>query len=120
MLFRSLRRGDASFAGTGDEQRDWLHVEDAAALIVKLAAVASPHVPVVNGASGRGMRVREILEALCKGLGAPAPVFTGIKRAGDPERYIADVTRARALGWSPQIEIERGLAEYVAWFLEQT
>jgi len=32
-----FRRGDNTFAGTGSELRDWLHVKDAAALIATAA-----------------------------------------------------------------------------------
>jgi len=116
---KKARSGDVSFAGTGDEERDWLHVEDAAALIVKVAAHASPETPVFNGASGIGVRVRDVVGAICRELGAEAPRFTGTKRTGDPDRYIADISRARAIGWSPQIDIARGIAQYVAWFKTQ-
>jgi UDP-glucose 4-epimerase len=116
---RKARAGDVTFAGTGDEERDWLHVDDAAALIVAAAGQASPDVPIYNGASGVGIRVRDVVEQICRELGADAPRFSGKTRAGDPQRYVADITRARALGWAPQIQIERGVSQFVAWFREQ-
>ncbi len=113
------RGGVPHFAGTGAEERDWLHVRDAAALIVRVAADATPAVPVFNGGAGVGVRVRELVELVCRELAAPEPRFTGEVRAGDPQRYIADITRARALGWSPQIELATGIAEYVRWFRDR-
>jgi len=108
--------GVPRFAGTGDEQRDWLHVRDAAALIVAAAGAASRDVPIFNGGTGRGTSVREIVGQISRELGAPAPAFSGEARAGDPTRYIADIARAQSLGWAPQIDIARGISEYVAWF----
>jgi UDP-glucose 4-epimerase len=108
--------GVPRFAGTGDEERDWLHVRDAAALIVAAGRAASSDVPIVNGGTGRGTSVREVVGHVCRELGAPAAEFSGEVRAGDPARYVADITRARSLGWAPRIDIARGIAEYVAWF----
>jgi UDP-glucose 4-epimerase len=112
---RKARAGDATFAGTGEEQRDWLHVSDAAALIARVAQLASPDLPVINGGTGVGVRVRDVVTQICRELGATA-TFTGAVRTGDPDRYVADVTRARGLGWAPRIALDRGIAEYVAWF----
>jgi UDP-glucose 4-epimerase len=113
------RAGELVFAGTGDEQRDWLHVSDAAALIVAAGARATPEVPIVNGASGAGIAVREVVGQICRELGAAPPQFSGAVRRGDPTRYVADISRARALGWSPRVELARGISEFVAWFAEQ-
>jgi UDP-glucose 4-epimerase len=111
------RAGAPAFGGTGEEQRDWLHVDETAMLI--LAAATAAHAPIVNGGSGIGVPVREVVGQVCRELGAPEPRFTGAARAGDPERYVADISRARALGWAPRIELARGISQYVAWFREQ-
>ena len=112
------RAGEPVFGGTGDEQRDWLHVEDAAALIVRAAEEASVRVPVFNGGSGVGVSVRDVVGQICRELGAPAPRFTGVVREGDPMRFIADITRARALGWAPRIALADGISQVVRWFRE--
>jgi UDP-glucose 4-epimerase len=116
---RKARAGDLVFAGSGDEHRDWLHVDDAASLILAATPQASPEAPIFNGGTGVGARVRDVVESICRELGVDAPRFSGTARPGDPSRYIADITRASALGWSPQFDLARGLSEYVAWFREQ-
>lgn len=108
--------GVPRFAGTGDEERDWLHVRDAAALIVAAVHAAGADVPVINGGTGHGTSVREVVGHVCRELGAPAAEFSGEVRAGDPTRYVADIAHARSLGWAPRVDIARGIAEYVAWF----
>ena len=52
-----LAGGDEIFNGTGDEVRDWLHVEDAAELLIIAMQRASPSCPVVNGGTGTGVSV---------------------------------------------------------------
>jgi UDP-glucose 4-epimerase len=116
---KKARAGDVTFAGTGDEERDWLHVDDAAALVLAAAAHASPEAAVYNGASGVGTRVRDVVGQVFAELGSAPPRFSGVTRAGDPQRYVADITRARALGWAPRIELARGISQFVTWFREQ-
>ncbi len=114
-----LSRGDAVFAGSGAEVRDWLYVEDAGALLVRAAEHADPGCPVVNGGSGTGATVREVVEALAAALGAAtAPSFSGDARPGDPGRFVADTARARAWGWSPEVSWREGVRAYCEWFLK--
>lgn len=53
----STATSEASFWGTGAETRDWIHLEDATALIARLAVNSEPF-SVVNGATGLASRCR--------------------------------------------------------------
>jgi len=119
-----LLSGDSpqTFFGTGEETRDWIHVDDAAALMLHLAdrATVAPAVParleIVNGASGERVTVRVVLERLARALGSPAEIrFNGTVRTGDPRFYLAAVERMHAAGWRPSIALDQGLAGYAAW-----
>jgi UDP-glucose 4-epimerase len=114
---QKLARGDARFGGTGDEQRDWLHVSDAVQLIDAAAKRAAAVVPIVNGGTGTSIRVGDALMQIRRLWPAPAPsiTFSGDVRPGDPPGYQADTARARSLGWAPKQEFEAGLADYIAW-----
>jgi UDP-glucose 4-epimerase len=114
------RAGGGTFGGTGDEERDWLHVDDAVALVLVAANHTSTDVPVFNGGSGVGARVRDVVGQIFEELGAGTPVFNGQSRAGDPLRYIADITRATSLGWAPRVRITGGISQYVTWFRTKT
>lgn len=113
---QKIAAGENLFFGTGAEIRDWLHVEDAASLLIAAANHASESCPVANGGSGKGVTVREILEELytCFGRSA-APQFSGVARSGDPPGYVADISRARQWAWHPLVEWQRGVREYAAW-----
>jgi UDP-glucose 4-epimerase len=113
----SSTEGDAEFWGTGDETRDWIHVDDATNLILALASSSADGMRIVNGAAGRRVTVREVLELLKAQLGSTSNiVFSGKSRPGDPQFYLADIGRLRALGVEPVIPLERGLADYARWF----
>ncbi|MGE0395420.1 MAG: NAD-dependent epimerase/dehydratase family protein [Kofleriaceae bacterium] len=113
---QKANRGDLAFAGTGQETRDWLHIDDAASLVIAAASHASRDVPILNGATGVSVTVREIVERLFDALGSAAPTFSGTRRSGDPQHYRADITRARSLGWAPKVDVARGVSDYAAWF----
>jgi UDP-glucose 4-epimerase len=109
--------GPAVFWGTGDETRDWIHCDDAAALVMQVARTHEPFT-LINGAGGRRVTVRETLSLLKAALGVDRPIeFNGVVREGDPRFYFADTSRATALGWRPRVELADGLSAYARWVL---
>jgi len=114
---RKIVHRENGFHGTGTELRDWLHVEDAASLLIAAANHASTACPVVNGGTGVGVSVQEILSVLFSYFGRDdKPSFSGIARSGDPNCYIADISLARHWGWEPTIQWQEGVQEYAAWY----
>ncbi|WP_047490505.1 NAD(P)-dependent oxidoreductase [Terriglobus sp. TAA 43] len=114
---KKLHAGDFSFMGTGEETRDWLHVEDAASLLIHASGFASSQCPVVNGGTGEGVVVRDIVSCLCNILACGAqPCFTGTARIGDPMRYIAAMDRLSAWNWQPTKKWRDGITAYAEWW----
>jgi UDP-glucose 4-epimerase len=115
-----VTRGDPQFFGSGAELRDWLHVADAANLIYTLAQVADFECPTVNGGSGLGVTVGEILTSVFECCNSPMkPLFTGQPRPGDPAGYQADVTSAGRFGWKAETSWREGVQKYVRWYKER-
>jgi UDP-glucose 4-epimerase len=113
---RKFANDDSVFMGTGDEVRDWLHVEDAANLLLAAAEHASPQCQTVNGGCGQGATVREVLLQLGSNFSQTEPSFSGAKRTGDPTRFIADIEGAKAWGWLPTRRWREGVEEYATWW----
>ncbi len=111
-----LKANAPEFSGTGAELRDWLHVSDAAALIKVLAGTNPAGYRVLNGGTGTGTPVSEVLAELAAALGTREARFNGEQRPGDPLSLVADASRACALGWQPQYDWRRGVREYADWF----
>jgi len=108
------------FFGTGAETRDWIHVEDATALLLKLAE-KHDSVQVINGGSGKQRTIREIIGLIAEQFKSPAIISFNQKcREGDPQHYWADISSAIDIGWAPRINLEKGLQQYVRWYREQT
>ena len=112
-----LAAGLLSFAGTGAEMRDWLHVSDAAALAAALLQAETQPYRVLNGGTGTGASVSQVLEELSAALDVRGRVvFTGGERSGNPRSLVADSTQARSLGWRPAYDWRSGVREYARWF----
>lgn len=126
-MYRRLKAPDpvAWLEGTGQETRDYLHVEDAAAAVLTLSEnlVGSDGLTTVNVAAGTETRVLELAQSV-RALVAPAKDIRcrGAARTGDPARWRADTKALRALapGWSPR-PFDKRLAQCVsAWEEEDT
>jgi len=105
--------------GTGDETRDFIHVDDVAAAVVAVSRGAEFRGEVYNAGSGVETSVRTVVQGLVSAI-APNRIveFTGEERAGDPKRWRADVSRLGSLGFETSWTIEDGLAQYAAWYLK--
>ena len=93
--------------------RDYVHVADVAAAhlaaIEKFAALGSQGFSAINIGSGAGTSIREAIKAIEKASGARVDVQEQPRRAGDPPRLVADISKAQGqLGWRPrQSDINR-------------
>ncbi len=110
------RAGRLEFFGTGEETRDFIHVRDVAEAFARIVE-AEVRNCTLNLASGAETTIRRLITSLVAELGGPAQEvrFAMDVRAGDPRFWRADITRAAALGITPTVPLELGIAEYARW-----
>lgn len=114
---RKAQEQEFTFFGTGDEERDFLHVRDAAQLMWLASEHATTNCPVVNGGTGDGVTVKHITSLVGRQwAGCPVPQFNGRVRQGDPNRLVAHMGKAESWGFAPSMDMEKGISEYVDWF----
>lgn len=114
---RRIADGEATFSGTGQETRDWIHVEDAAALMICASKHTTAEGTVINGGTGRATQIDAIVHAIANEFGCSRqPAFSGICRPGDPVHYQADITQALDWGWTPTRDLRKEVHRYVQWF----
>jgi UDP-glucose 4-epimerase len=103
--------------GTG--VRDYIHVTDlAAAHLLALDALrGGASSATYNVGYGRGLSVRQVVDAVQKVTGKSLPVRVGPRRAGDPPTLISDPGKIKAaLGWKPQHDgIDEIISSAIAW-----
>lgn len=114
---KKFGRGESSFFGTGDEMRDWIHVEDAARLLGLAATLTDAPYGIFNGGHVKAT-TRQVLSLLANAASSlSVPSFSGEVHEGNPIRLTACTQRARdELGFEAQLGLESGLQRYAAWF----
>jgi UDP-glucuronate 4-epimerase len=102
--------------GNGSSARDYTYVSDIVEGIVRASRRATEY-HIWNLGGSRTITLAELVRKIADGLGVPARVRELACQPGDVDRTWADVSRAgRDLDWAPGIDIDRGLALFLAWF----
>ncbi|HEY4009959.1 MAG TPA: NAD-dependent epimerase/dehydratase family protein [Acidobacteriaceae bacterium] len=105
----------------GNQTRDLCFVEDIARANLLAAESDALDGQPVNIGSGRATSVRELAHIIAAQLSVPIePLARGEFRPGEIRSLISDITRAQAIGYSPFVTIEQGIARYIDWVWDQT
>jgi len=111
--------GDDYGTRDGTCERDYVHVEDLASAHLRAIdyLVADGESAVFNCGYGRGFTVGEVVRTMTRVAGVEIPLSTGPRRAGDPERLVADSGRlTAATGWQPSCDdLETICRSALAW-----
>ena len=102
--------------GTGQETRDFIHAIDVAKATLAVAKGAPMTGEVYNVASGEeitiGALAERVLTKLHTGL---VPETDGIVPTGTPLNWRADISKLRALGYQPSVQLETGIERFASW-----
>lgn len=115
-LLRALLRGQPFSASSGEQVRDYLHVEDVAGALCALATQTASG--VYNVSSGEPVAVRQLMETAAAVTGKAGLIKFGAlpARQWDPPFICGDNRKLRALGWQPRYTLRRGLAHTAGWW----
>lgn len=118
-LLRSLLLGQPFPASSGEQVRDYLHVEDVAAALCALTAQKASG--VYNVSSGAPVAVRQLMETAASVVGKAGLIQFGTlpPRPWDPPFICGDSRKLRALGWEPRYSLRRGLGQTAGWWQQR-
>ena len=103
--------------GTGENVRDWLHVDDHCRGIYSVLMNGRSG-GVYNIGGGRELTNNEITSLILDAMGADESSIEYVEdRKGHDLRYSVDWTKInRELGYEPQVKFEDGLKETIHWY----
>ena len=103
--------------GTGENVRDWLHVDDHCRGIY-LVLMNGRSGEVYNIGGGRELTNNEITSLILEAMGDNENSIEYVEdRKGHDLRYSVDWTKInRELGYQPQVKFEDGLRETIQWY----
>jgi nucleoside-diphosphate-sugar epimerase len=114
---RSLLMGEPAAISSGEQVRDYMHVDDLAGAVIAL--LESRVLGEVNLATGIGVPVGEVVDRIAQLVGRPELVHRGAlpDRPWEPPVLVADVGRLRdQVGYRPRFTLAEGLAETTRWW----
>jgi len=103
--------------GTGENVRDWLHVDDHCRGIYSVL-INGRSGEVYNIGGGRELTNNEITNLILEAMNADESSIEYVEdRKGHDLRYSVDWTKInRELGYEPQVKFEDGLRETIRWY----
>ena len=110
---------EVALFGDGTQERDFSHANNIVDAFLLAARKAEFQGEVFNVAGDEIVSIRGLAEMLCETMGAsPRLLFTGQRRPGDSQRWVANTARLRGLGYRPRVNLRDGLRDTVAWYLQ--
>lgn len=111
--------------GTGEQVRDWIHVDDHSAAIHAILAGGRPGETYIIGADNDHVNNRRVISLICELMGLGPEAYEMVAdRPGHDQRYAMDSSKIRReLGWRPQYTdtetgMHAGLESTIAWYRE--
>jgi UDP-glucose 4-epimerase len=104
--------------GDGEQTRDFVFVQD----VVRACILASESraTGVFNVARGESTSLNQLLKALASITGKEVQPMYAKARSGDIRHSLADILKAREIGYRPGVLVEEGLQRTVEWFTAST
>ena len=101
--------------GTGSPMREFLHVDDLAQAVVKLGNSynSSDH---LNVGTGEDLTIKALAELVAELAGFEGELAWDSTKPDGTPRKVLDVSKARSLGWAPEISLRDGIASTIAWY----
>jgi len=106
--------------GSGANVRDWIHVEDHSAAVLRILAAGRVGETYLVGAEAERSNL-QVVQTILELLGQPPDAYDLVEdRPGHDVRYALDPTKLRTeLRWQPNYpEFEAGLAATIDWYRE--
>jgi len=105
--------------GTGSPKREFLHVDDLASAVVLLGDVydSKEH---LNIGTGEDLTIKELAELVAQLAGFTGEIAWDTTKPDGTPRKVLDVSKAKSLGWAPQISLRDGIASTIAWYKDAT
>ncbi len=105
--------------GDGSIRRDFTHVSDICDGLLSARSADNVVGQCINLGHSEPIEIRRLIGLLEEAIGRRAKIRREPEKPGEMPITFADLTKAETLlAYRPQVPIEQGVAEFVAWFLQ--
>jgi GDP-L-fucose synthase len=103
--------------GTGKARREFMHVDDMASACWYMVDQDTGG-ELFNVGTGEDVEIREFAQLMAQVVGFEGEIVYDTSKPDGTPRKLLDVSKIQARGWKHQVELEDGLKETYAWFVE--
>ena len=116
-ITRCLQGNSPIIFGDGKQTRDFTFIKDA--VEANILAAESNVSGIFNIGRGENIAINQLTELVIRIGGSNEKPVHEEPRPGDIRHSLADITKAKALGYKPKYNLEAGLSETIRWFNER-
>ncbi|WP_298262432.1 NAD(P)-dependent oxidoreductase [uncultured Lutibacter sp.] len=116
---KSKKNNNVYLYGTGNETRDFIYIDDLLQIIDLVIQHAKFQGSTYNVANNIEITISNAAQIFINEFyPSKKLLFNGETKLGDPNNWLADISKLKAIGYKQNISIEQGLKKYVAWLRE--
>ena len=119
-IIKNALTKDALTLGNLTPTRDFTYIEDIVEALLRLAETGEG---IYNVASGVEVSIETLVARVSEILGKPLTISSQLAQrrsaAVEIERMCADISRIKALGWTPRVSLVDGLTKTITWYRDQ-
>ncbi len=113
--------------GSGTPRREFLHVDDMASATLfflsldaeTVAKWTQPNQSHINVGTGRDISIADLAQTIARITGFDGRVVYDTSRPDGTSRKLLNIERLTRMGWSPRIDLSRGIEDTYKWYKNQ-
>lgn len=113
---KTLSQTSVNLYGTGAESRDFIYISDLVEAVECVMIRAEFKGETINVASGTETTIEKAASLFLESFKSGKQLlFSGEEKSGDPKNWRADISILEKFGFTPKIDINKGIEEYAFW-----
>jgi GDP-L-fucose synthase len=121
-LQQAIQNNDKEFAiwGSGKPKREFLYVDDMARACIHVMKQGQETPDYVNVGTGEDIEIGELAKMISQKMGFKGNLIFDATKPDGTMRKLLDVSKIKALGWSPRVSLDEGLDIVIEDFLKKS
>lgn len=116
-ITQALSNRDITVFGDGTQTRSFTYVTDEIQGILKTSILEHSRGKVINLGNNKEISILELARLIKRLTNSGSKIVFNPLPVDDPRRRCPNIEKAKKLlGWSPEIELEKGLETTIAWY----
>jgi UDP-glucose 4-epimerase len=102
--------------GDGTQTRDYTYIDDIVEAYDIILKYPSPLIDPINFGTGKEISINDLAGKIITIMGKNISPVHVDPRPGEVQRLIADISKAKKIGWKPYHTLDEGLRKLIEWY----